>query len=113
MKRMTAAVTSPIADLKLIPRPSRFTGTRDDWPEFKFRVENYFTCVDLRYDSELQTSAAEASEILRTGGEINERSTLFYAGVAALSQGKAQVIAKSLRASRCGYELCRKLHKEY
>ena len=51
--------------------------------------------------------------LARTGEGIEQRSALFYGGVAALSQGKAQVIAKSIRSSRCGYELWRRLNREY
>ncbi len=103
----------PLADLKLISKPKVFSGAREDWADWRFSVENYFSCVDIAYAQELDTGAGQPNAIdetmINATPELRARATLFFAAISQLVTGKPAQICRGQRHLRNGYEVWREV----
>ena len=47
-----------LVDVKLIQKPSRFSGDESKWRDWKFAFENYLACVDNTFPQDLDGAEA-------------------------------------------------------
>ena len=45
------AIGGGIVDLNVAKKSYTFDSTQESWPDWRFTVENYFGCVDLRFST--------------------------------------------------------------
>jgi hypothetical protein len=104
-----------LVDIKNIGKPERFTGKYGEWSDFKFKLVNYMTAVDLSYRSELEAVSATGTEILDAALASDDqrmRSASLYTVLASVCTGEALKICKKVR-SGSGFETFRLMRKKY
>eukprot|EP00971_Amphidinium_carterae_P300767 5975984-Amphidinium_carterae.1 len=114
------AANAAIIDTKgLVPKPARLTDERSRWTDWRFAMENYMTCINANYGSEMHFAVQQESLVTVSDpnpirhAQITQRSATLYSILASLCTGKSLAIVKQLRQSRNGYEVWRKLVAEF
>ena len=104
-----------LVDIKIIGKPERFTGRYEDWSDFKFKLVNYMTAIDLNYRLELEHVSTTLTEIIETALSTDDqrmRSASLYTVLASICTGEALKICKKVR-SGSGFEIFRLMCKKY
>ena len=88
-------MTTNIAEvLKLAAKPVQYDNDERTWPEFRFKLENYFTLVDEKYVQLLHDAESQPVTNLPAGGDetsvtIRTVSHTLYAWLATLTTGRS------------------------
>ena len=107
--------TNALVDTKVVIKPGLFKSTMEEWPDWRFAMENYAACLHPALGAELDGAAQETDAITIPHGDegLSMRYRSMYTILSSLVQGKAREMAKRLRGSKNGFELWRLLVAEF
>lgn len=107
------AVTA-LYDHRIVNKPGKIPSDKERWLEWRFDFENFMTLVKPQFADDMVQAAGMEEPINDTGAaQLRQRSTLLYAILASLTQGKSKTIVRSLKKSKNGFEAWRQIVKDY
>ena len=110
-------MTSTSDVLKMAAKPQPFSNEEKDWPEFRFRLENYLILVNEGFASLLEQAEKSKTEVPPAVGDTQQAvlvrglSHMLYAVLATLTSGRCLRLVHRV-PDRNGFEAWRKLVQE-
>ena len=82
------ARTSGGLDLKLLDRPSKFSGKHEDWILWKFQFLNWLAVADSRFVSGMEEAEQSSDPVQVIDGDWRRLQVVLYSTLCSFLQGR-------------------------